>query len=59
MANVYIGVYLAKLSMPWAKSLKEKRSIIKPITEKLKQRFPLSVARLASSDSQDWKSLVL
>ncbi len=55
MANVYIGTYITKLGTPWAKSLKEKRSIITPITEKLKSRFPLSVARLAGLNCHDWE----
>ncbi len=55
MANVYVGIYITKLSTPWVKSLKEKRSIITPITEKLKNRFPLSVARLAGLDCHDWE----
>lgn len=53
--RVYIGVYLAKLQTPWVKSLKEKRAIITPVTEKLKQRFPFSVARLAGLDYYDWE----
>ena len=54
-ANVYIGVYLARLEMPWVASLKEKRSLIKPVTEKLKVRFPVSVARLAGLDAHEWE----
>jgi uncharacterized protein len=55
--NVYIGVYLVRLEMPWARSLKEKRSLVKPISEKLKARFPVSVARLGGLDSHDWELL--
>lgn len=36
-------------------SLKEKRSLIKPVTEKLKVRFPVSVARLGGLDAHDWE----
>ncbi len=54
-AKVYIGVYLARLEMPWAKSLKEKRSLVLPLTEKLKVRFPVSVARLAGLNRHDWE----
>ncbi len=53
--NVYVGVYLARLEMPWVSSLKEKRSLIKPVTEKLKVRFPVSVARLGGLDAHDWE----
>ena len=43
------------LEMPWVASLKEKRSLIKPVTEKLKVRFPVSVARLAGLDAHEWE----
>lgn len=56
-ANVYIGVYLARLETPWARSLKEKRALVKPIAERLKARFPVSVARLAGQDSHAWELL--
>ncbi len=56
-ANVYIGVYLVRLEMPWVRSLKEKRSLVKPVAEKLKARFPVSVARLDGLDSHDWELL--
>ncbi len=55
MANVYIGVYLARLETSWVSSLKEKRGLIKPVTEKLKVRFPVSVARLDGLDAHDWE----
>ena len=41
--------------MPWVRSLKEKRALIKPVTEKLKVRFPVSVARLGGLDVHDWE----
>lgn len=53
MGNIYIGVYIAHLDMPWVHSLKEKRALITPVTEKLKVRFPVSVARLAWFDDHD------
>jgi uncharacterized protein YlxP (DUF503 family) len=56
-SNVYIGVYLARLETPWARSLKEKRALIKPVAERLKARFPVSVARLAGQDSHGWELL--
>jgi uncharacterized protein YlxP (DUF503 family) len=52
---VFVGVLLVELSTPWARSLKEKRSLIMPVTEKLKARFPVSVARLAGLDDHDWE----
>jgi uncharacterized protein YlxP (DUF503 family) len=55
VATIYVGVYLARLEAPWVTSLKEKRSLIKPVTEKLKSRFPVSVARLDGLDAHDWE----
>jgi uncharacterized protein YlxP (DUF503 family) len=52
---VYVGVLLIELSLPWAHSLKEKRSLILPVTERLKSRFPVSVARLDGLDAHDWE----
>lgn len=52
---VYVGVLLVELSMPWAHSLKEKRALVLPVTERLKSRFPVSVARLAGLDTYDWE----
>jgi len=54
-ANVYVGVYLARLEMPWVRSLKEKRALVKPVVEKLKARFPVSVARLDGLGAHGWE----
>ena len=54
---IYVAVYVARLETPWAKSLKEKRALILPITEKLKSRFPVSVARLAGLNNLDWEEI--
>jgi uncharacterized protein YlxP (DUF503 family) len=56
-ATIYIGVYLAELELPWVTSLKEKRAAIKPVTEKLKSRFPVSVARLDGLNDHDWERI--
>ncbi len=53
----YIGVYTARLEMPWVSNLKEKRALIRPVTERLKARFPVSVARLDGLDSHDWETI--
>ena len=53
--SVYVGVLLVELGTPWAKSLKEKRSLVMPVTEKLKSRFPVSVARLDGLYAHDWE----
>jgi uncharacterized protein len=52
---IYIGIYIADLATPWVSSLKEKRAIILPVTEKLKSRFPVSVARLDGLNTHDWE----
>jgi uncharacterized protein YlxP (DUF503 family) len=54
---VYVGVLLIDLETPWVSSLKEKRSLVRPITEKLKVRYPVSVARLAGSDTLTWERI--
>lgn len=54
-STVYVGVLLVELSLPWAGSLKEKRSQILPVTEKLKSRFPVSVARLDGLNEHGWE----
>ncbi len=54
-AGVYVGVCLLRLEMPWVRSLKEKRALVKPVTEKLKTRFPVSVSRLDGLNDYDWE----
>jgi uncharacterized protein len=54
---IYIGIYIADLHLPWVTSLKEKRAMILPVTEKLKSRFPLSVARLDGLNAHDWERI--
>jgi len=49
-ANMRIGVLTLHLYLPGCKSLKEKRSIIKPFQERLRREFNLSVAE---TDLQD------
>ena len=51
--RIYVGVLTVRFSTPFVRSLKEKRSLIKPVTEGLKVRFPVSVARLAGLDDHD------
>ncbi|MFC5596862.1 DUF503 domain-containing protein [Deinococcus cellulosilyticus] len=51
----YIGTYICRLEAPWVRSLKEKRALIKPVTEKLKSRYPVTVARLDGLDAHDWE----
>lgn len=56
-AGVYVGVCLLRLEMPWVRSLKEKRALVKPVAEKLKTRFPVSVSRLDGLNKHDWELL--
>jgi uncharacterized protein len=54
---VYVGVLLVTLETPAVHSLKEKRSLILPITERLKARFPVSVARLDGLNAHAWERI--
>ena len=54
---VYVGVLLFTLETPGVRSLKEKRSLILPVTERLKARFPVSVARLDGLEAHDWERI--
>jgi len=58
-APIYTAVYIAELSMPWVKSLKEKRSLVKPMTEKMKVRFPVSVARVDGLNAHHWERIAV
>jgi hypothetical protein len=53
--KAYLGVYTARLEMPWVDSLKQKRAIVKPAIERLKSRFPVSAARIAGLDDHGWE----
>lgn len=55
MALGYVGVLTVRVEMPWVGSLKEKRALIRPVVERLKVRFPLTVARLDGLDAHDWE----
>lgn len=56
-ATTYVGVLLVTLEFPGVRSLKEKRALVKPVTERLKVRFAVSVARLAGLDAHDWERI--
>jgi uncharacterized protein YlxP (DUF503 family) len=56
-SNVYVGVYQARLEMPWVGSLKEKRALVKPVVERLKVRFAVSAARLSGADEHAWETI--
>ncbi len=48
--KAYLGLYTARIETK-AQSLKEKRALIRPTLERLKARFPVSVARLHGLDA--------
>lgn len=54
---VYVGVLSIRFATPFVRSLKQKRSLIKPITEGLKSKFPVSVARIDGLDAHDWERI--
>lgn len=54
---VWIGVATFEVATPGVRSLKEKRGLIVPMVERLRQRFPVSVARLAGLDSLDRETI--
>jgi uncharacterized protein YlxP (DUF503 family) len=51
----YVGVLTIRVEMPWVENLKEKRALVRPVVERLKVRFPLTVARLDGLDAHDWE----
>ena len=50
-----MGVLTVRLEMPWVGNLKVKRAMVRPVVERLKSRFPLTVARLDGLDAHDWE----
>lgn len=56
-ARVWVGVLLVEVETPGVASLKGKRALVKPIVERLKSRFPVSVARLDGLDAYDWERI--
>ncbi|MBZ9713045.1 DUF503 domain-containing protein [Deinococcus multiflagellatus] len=55
MALGYVGVLTIRVEMPWVGNLKEKRALVRPVVERLKVRFPLTVARLDGLNAHDWE----
>ncbi len=53
----YVGFYAARLEMPWVRSLKEKRALVRPVIEKIRARFPVSAARLEGLDVHGWEAV--
>lgn len=52
-AGVFVGVLTFTVETPGVRSLKEKRSHLKPLVERMRARFPVTVARLGGLDRHD------
>lgn len=55
----YVGVMQLRLDMPWVSDLKTKRAIVRPAVERLRARFPVSVARIGGQNSHTFEVLAL
>jgi uncharacterized protein len=55
----HVAVLHVDLAMPWVHSLKEKRALVTPLVERLRNRFPVAVARVAGLDDHDWERLAI
>lgn len=56
-AGVHVGVLTFTVETPGVHSLKEKRALLKPLVERMRSRFPVSVARLAGMDRHDEETI--
>ncbi|HMA60491.1 MAG TPA: DUF503 domain-containing protein [Halanaerobiales bacterium] len=54
---MFVGVITVELQIPMAQSLKDKRSIIKSLTDKCKNKFNVAVAEVDNKDL--WKNATL
>ena len=50
---MHIGSCTFYLSIPWARSLKDKRQCVKSITERMKNKFNISVAEIGENDNHN------
>lgn len=57
MSATYVGVLSFTVVLPGVRSLKQKRALVLPVTEKLKARFPVSVARLDGLEAYGWERI--
>lgn len=53
----WVGVLTFVVATPGARSLKDKRGLVTPIVERIRRRFPVSVARLDGLDRLDRETL--
>ena len=56
---IYTAIYVADLNMPWVNNLKAKRSLVKPMVEKMKIRLPVSVARVDGLNAHAWERIAV
>lgn len=52
-----VGAALVRLHVHGSRSLKEKRGVVRSVTQRLRNRFPLSVAEVGGQDT--WQRAVL
>jgi len=52
-----VGAALVRLHVHGSRSLKEKRGVVRSVTQRLRNRFPLSVAEVGGQDT--WQSAVI
>jgi len=50
---MHIGSCTFYLSIPWAKSLKDKRQCLKSVTDRMKNKFNISVAEIGENDNHN------
>jgi uncharacterized protein YlxP (DUF503 family) len=55
----WIGVLVVEIGTPWARSLKEKRTLLLPLLTRWRARPELSVARLGDQDAHDVETWAL
>ena len=48
---MHVGLCLVRLQLPENSSLKDKRAIIRPLTERLRRRFNIAIAEVDQMDS--------
>ncbi len=48
-----VGILQAELSIPGSRSLKDKRSVVKGLLERLRQRFQVAAAEVGHLDARD------
>lgn len=55
--GVWVGVLTFTVETPGVTSLKAKRGLVKPLVERVRSRYPVSVARLAGLDRHDEETI--